>query len=113
VGVAVSFRQEKGKDPDDPVVRYYICAADLTAEQFGKSVRQHWLVENKLHWCLDVAMREDACHIHRGRAAESLGRVRHIALNYLKGETRFKGGVRRKQKKAALDETYLADVLAV
>jgi len=44
---------------------------------------------------------------------QNLGRVRHIAMNYLKGETRFKGGVRRKQKKAALDDTYLADVLAV
>jgi hypothetical protein len=39
--------------------------------------------------------------------------VRHIALNYLKGETSFKGGIRRKQKKAALDENYLAVILAV
>jgi hypothetical protein len=68
---------------------------------------------NKLHWSLDVALREDACKIHRGQAAENLARMRHIALNYLKGETRFKGGIRRKQKKAALDETYLADILAV
>jgi len=68
---------------------------------------------HKLYWCLDVALREDACKIHRGQAAENLARMRHIALNYLKGETRFKGGTRRKQKKAALDETYLADILAV
>jgi len=34
-------------------------------------------------------------------------------LNYLKGETSFKGGIRRKQKKAALDENYLAVILAV
>jgi hypothetical protein len=39
--------------------------------------------------------------------------MRHIALNYLKGETNFKGGIRRKQKKAALDENYLAAILAV
>jgi hypothetical protein len=41
---------------------------------------------------LDVALREDACKIHRAYAAENLARVRHIALNYLKGETSFKGG---------------------
>jgi len=34
-------------------------------------------------------------------------------LNYLKGETNFKGGIRRKQKKAALDENYHAAILAV
>lgn len=113
VGAVVSFRQEGDEPPDEAVVRYYISSAELTAEQMAKAVRQHWHVENKLHWCLDVAMREDACRIHRGRAAENLGRVRHIALNYLKGETRFKGGIRRKQKKAALSEEYLADVLAV
>jgi len=38
--------------------------------------------------------------------------VRHIALNYLKGETNFEGGIRRKQKQAALDENYLAAILA-
>jgi len=52
-------------------------------------------------------LREDACKIHRGYAAENLARVRHIVLNYLKGETSFKGGIRPEQKKAALDETYL------
>ena len=44
---------------------------------------------------------------------ENLARVRHTALSYLKGETNFKGGIRRKQKEAALDENYLAAILAV
>jgi len=60
-------------------------------------------IKNKLHWFLDVALREDACKTHRGYAAENLARVCHVALNYLKGETNFKGGIRRKQKNAALD----------
>ncbi|WP_152527079.1 ISAs1 family transposase, partial [Halomonas sp. PBN3] len=107
VGVVVSFRQEGDEPPDETVVRYYISSAELTAEQMAKAVRQHWHIENRLHWCLDVAMREDACRIHRGHAAENLARVRHIAMNYLKGETKFKGGIRRKQKKAALSEEYL------
>tara|TARA_A100001391_G_scaffold175396_1_gene138207 strand:- start:430 stop:618 length:189 start_codon:yes stop_codon:yes gene_type:complete len=62
---------------------------------------------------LDVALRECACKIQRGQAAVNLARDRHIALNYLKGERSFKGGVRRQQKKVALDEMYLADILAV
>ena len=109
----MSFRQEGDEAPEAPMIRYYISSAELSAKKLAEATRQHWFVENKLHWSLDVALREDACKIHRGQAAENLARVRHIALNYLKGETRFKGGIRRKQKKAALDETYLADILAV
>ncbi|MCW4153943.1 ISAs1 family transposase, partial [Halomonas sp. 18H] len=113
VGVVMSFRQEGGEAPEVPMIRYYISSAELSAKKLAEAARQHWYVENKLHWSLDVTLREDACKIHRGKAAENLARVRHIALNYLKGEKGFKGGIRRKQKKAALDETYLADILAV
>jgi hypothetical protein len=60
-----------------------------------------------------VTLREDACKIHRGYAAENPARVRHIALNYLKGEMNFTSVIRRKQKKAALDKSYLATILAV
>jgi len=66
---------------------------------------------HKLHWSLDVALREDVCKIHCGQPAENLARVQYIAWNYLRGEKPFRGGIQRKQKKAALDGTYLADIL--
>ncbi|XNN30306.1 ISAs1 family transposase [Escherichia coli] len=44
-------------------VRYYISSADLTAEKFATAIRNHWHVENKLHWHLDVVMNEDDCKI--------------------------------------------------
>ncbi|WP_018405042.1 ISAs1 family transposase [Marinobacter gelidimuriae] len=113
VGVVMSFRSEGDKAPAEPMIRHYISSAELSAKKLAEAARQHWYIENKLHWSLDVALRDDACKIHRGYAAENLARVRHIALNYLKGETNFKGGIRRKQKKAALDENYLAAILAV
>jgi predicted transposase YbfD/YdcC len=112
VGVVMSFRSEGDKVPTEPMIRYYISSANLSAKKLAEAARQHWYIENKLHWSLDVALREDACKIHRGYAAENLARVRHIALNYLKGETNFKGGIRCKQKKAALDENYFAAILA-
>jgi len=113
VGVVMSFRQERGKAPETPMTRYYISSTEVSAKNLAEAARQHWLVQNKLHWSLDVALREDACKIHRGQVAEILARVRNIALNYLKREKGGKDGIRRKQKKAALDETYLADILAV
>ncbi|EOW5467364.1 TPA: ISAs1 family transposase, partial [Escherichia coli] len=50
--VAVSFRSiiaEQKKEPE-MTVRYYISSVDLTAEKFATAIRNHWHVENKLHW---------------------------------------------------------------
>jgi hypothetical protein len=44
--------------------------------------------------------------------SENLAGIRHIAMNYLKSETSFKAGIKRKQKKAAMSESYLATILA-
>src|SRR5690554_5931122 len=104
VDVMMSFRQEGDEMPEAPMIHYYISSADLNAKKLAEAARQHWHIEAKFHWSLDVALRENACKIHRGQAAENLARVRHITLNYLKKKKSFKDGIRRKQKKAALDE---------
>ncbi|APL70260.1 receptor protein [Shigella sonnei] len=92
-------------------VRYYISSADLTAEKFATAIRNHWHVENKLHWRLDVVMNEDDCKIRRGNAAELFSGIRHIAINILTNDKVFKAGLRRKMRKAAMGRNYLASVL--
>ena len=70
--MAVSFRSiitEQKKEPE-MTDRYYSISADLTAEKFATANRNHWYVENKLHWHLDVVMNKDDCKIRRGNAAE-------------------------------------------
>ncbi|SIZ39260.1 receptor protein [Shigella sonnei] len=112
--VAVSFRSiiaEQKKEPE-MTVRYYISSADLTAEKFATAIRNHWHVENKLHWRLDVVMNEDDCKIRRGNAAELFSGIRHITINILTNDKVFKAGLRRKMRKAAMDRNYLASVLA-
>jgi predicted transposase YbfD/YdcC len=113
VGVVMSFRSGDDEAPAEPMIRHYISSAGLGTKKLAEAARQYWYVENKLHWCLDTAFCEDAYKIHPSYAAEILARVRHIGLNYLKGKSNFKGRVRRKQMKAALDENYLASILAV
>lgn len=112
--VAVSFRSEikYPKKAPEMQVRYYISSADLTAEKFATAMRNHWCIENKLHWRLDVAMNEDDCRIRRGSAAELFSGIRHIAVNILTNHKEFKAGLRRKMRKAAMDRKYLASVLA-
>ena len=60
---------------------------------------------------LDSAMNEDACRIRRENAAENYAVVRHSALNLLNAEKTFKGGIKRKQKKANRNLDYLEQVL--
>lgn len=69
--MAVSFRSKiaEQKKDSEMTVRYYINSADLTAEKFATAIRNHWYVENKPYWRLNVVMNEDDCKIRRGSAA--------------------------------------------
>lgn len=114
IGMAVSFRSDIKDEKKEPEmqIRYYISSSDISAGKFASAMRGHWAIENKLHWRLDVAMKEDDCRIRRGDAAELFSGIRHIAVNILSANKEFKAGLRRKMRRAAMDRNYLASVLA-
>jgi predicted transposase YbfD/YdcC len=91
--------------------RYFISSLKPQAEQILRSVRGHWGIENKLHWCLDIGFREDECRTRTGNAGENLAIIRHIALNLLKQEKTCKQGIKSKRLKAGWDENYMLKVL--
>jgi predicted transposase YbfD/YdcC len=92
-------------------VRYFLCSFAADAKRVLQMVRAHWGIENRLHWTLDVAFREDECRVRKNNAPENLATLRKIALNLLKQETTEKAGVKAKRLKAGWDETYLQIVL--
>jgi hypothetical protein len=63
------------------------------------------------YWSLDIAFREDSNRIRVDDRAEAFARIRQMALNLLKSETSFKGGIQRKQMRAVMNERYLSKVL--
>jgi hypothetical protein len=70
----------------------------MSAEEFGCYSRQHWAIENRLHWVLDDALREDRCTARKGYATENLGLMRKIVYNLLKLDDAVQGmSVRAKQ----------------
>jgi predicted transposase YbfD/YdcC len=73
--------------------------------------RNHWSVENGLHWTLDVAFREDQSRIHDPNGAQNFALVRRIGLNALKRDRKLKHGVRAKQKNCGWDHDYLLSIL--
>ena len=109
IGVIKSVRIVNGEASYED--RYFICSFAADAEKFARTVRSHWAVENDLHWRLDVVMGEDLSRVRKDHAAENLAAVRRAALNMLRREP-TKKSVPRKQKKCALNEAYLAQVLS-
>jgi len=93
--------------------RYYLSSLPLDVATFARAVRGHWGVENKLHWVLDVQMREDQSRARTGYAAENLATLRRLALNLLKRERTKKRGLKGKQLNASWDHAYLLRLLGV
>ncbi len=60
---------------------------------------------------IDTAFSEDNSRIRADDCAEALARIRQMCLNLLKGETTFKGGIKRKRMNCAMDENYLSKVI--
>lgn len=110
LGMSLSFRVVKGKEPE-LTYRYHISSALLTEAQLAKAVRSHWAIENNLHWVLDVSMGEDDCQIYQNHGAENLATLRQIALNMLRAES-SKLSIPRKQKRALVKTDYLEAVLS-
>lgn len=83
----------------------------MTAEEYGKRKRSHWLIENPLHWCLDIAFNENQSRMRKGYAAENMNILRHMCLNMLKQENSCKMGIKGKRKRCGWDQEYLKKVL--
>jgi predicted transposase YbfD/YdcC len=65
--------------------RYYISSLPaMEIETIGNSIRNHWGVENSLHWVLDVIFREDECRKRNRNSAKAFSLLRKFAINTIK-----------------------------
>lgn len=109
IGVAISDTLRDGKNTCQ--VRYYILSKKLTARKFAAAVRQHWSIENDLHWQLDVTFGEDQSRVRLGHADANFSLLRRTALSLLKNNQTQKIGVKNKRLAAGWDDHYLLEVL--
>lgn len=104
-----SSRECRGKKVKEK--RYYISSLPGEAQGIAKAVRNHWGIENKQHWILDVGFNEDECRIRDRVAGKNLASLRRLSLNLLKQEP-TKAGIKRKRLRAGWDDSYLRKVIA-
>ena len=92
--------------------RYFLSShPGRCAQKLACLVRNHWKIENQVHWLLDVCFNEDSCRVRVGNAAENLARLRRVGLMLLKNEKSCKLGIKTKRRKAGYQRDYLLKVL--
>jgi len=109
VVVVESTREVGGKI--DRETRLYITSLVLMANLIGPMVRGHWMIENGLHWVLDMIFRDDECRVRTDNAPANLATIKHMAYNLMR-RAETKDSMRVKRKAAAWDDDYLSRLIA-
>ena len=109
VGMCVRERQV-GPAEAKTQVSFFIGSKVMSAKSYAKVLRNHWGIENNLHWQLDVSFAEDNNRVSKRNGAENLAMLRKLALMMLKRHP-GKQSVAGKQWNAALDPQFLEEVL--
>lgn len=91
--------------------RFYITSTTLEARLCGPMVRDHWAVENSLHWVMDMTFRDDECRIRTENAPANFATLRHMAHNLVRKAPGM-DSLRLRRKTAAWDDQYLASLIA-
>jgi predicted transposase YbfD/YdcC len=81
--IRVASRAEL-KDRGRFETRYYVSSAALSAARAAEAVRNHWAIENSLHWVLDVTFGDDQSRLRTGHGAKNMAVVRHFAINLVR-----------------------------
>lgn len=88
----------------------YIASVHADAATLLQIVREHWGIENRCHWVLDVVFNEDASRTRTRNADDNLALLRKIALNLVRQHP-AKGSLKGKRYRAGLNEDFLLSVL--
>jgi len=109
VGMVVRERQV-GKAEPTMEASYFISNTVRSAQTYAKALRNHWGIENNLHWQLDVTFAEDANRFTKRNGVQNLALLRKLALMMLKRHP-SKQSLACKQWNAALNPEFLEEVL--
>jgi predicted transposase YbfD/YdcC len=92
-------------------VSYFLSSLPAKVKTLAKLIRQHWSIENQLHWVLDVTFTEDASRIRQRHAPQTSAMLRRLAVSILSADTSTKDNLRGKRYRACLSTDTLESIL--
>ena len=93
--------------------RYYLSSHQANHPLLSDMIKNHWSIENKLHWVLDVHLKEDDDRKAEKKSAKAFAALRRMALNIVRAkDNQSKKSLRRKLKCAGWDHDYLLTLLS-
>jgi predicted transposase YbfD/YdcC len=108
--IAMVHRERRFPDRTQAETAYFLSSLPPDAHRILDATRAHWSVENTFHWTLDVTFAEDAARVRLDNAPENFAVIRHLAFNLLKRHP-AKTSLKRKRFRAALNDSFLFDLL--
>lgn len=94
--------------------RLYISSLRPDAARIAAAIRAHWSVENRLHWCMDIAFNDDQMRARTGHSAHNLATLKHITLNLIRMDPiKRKGGIKARRLIAATSDNYRAELFGL
>jgi predicted transposase YbfD/YdcC len=108
IGIIEATRTRDGKT--ETVVRYFALSRTFTPAALLRVVREHWGIENHLHWTLDVVLDEDLARTRKDHGPANLAILRRLALNIARHDKR-KGSLAGKLRRAAWKDDNLVKLL--
>lgn len=110
-GLAAIARVASKRGRDKTIKRYFVLTRCYKPKKLLTIVRQHWSIENTLHWTLDVVLDEDQARSRKDNAPANLAVLRRLALNIARAHPDKKTSIRAKLKRAAWNDKFLLDML--
>jgi predicted transposase YbfD/YdcC len=110
-GLTAIARITSRRDQDEPVERFFLLSHAYKAQTLLAIRREHWGIENTLHWVLDVVLDEDLARTRKDNGPANLAIIRRLALNIARAHPDKKTSLRRKILRAGWDDTFLFDLI--
>lgn len=91
--------------------QYFISSRTLNADAAAEAFREHWAIENRLHWVLDVTFGDEQSRLPKGHGARNMAIVRNFTLNLVRSAT-DRRSLKSRRKLAGWGTTYLQTILS-
>ena len=110
--IGMVYRQREENDETKHETSFFITNHAPKVKTLARHLRDHWSIENRQHWILDVTFAEDASRIRKGSSPEISAAMRRMALTILQRDITIKENIRGKRLRAGWDENVLDQIYA-